>query len=331
MCATVAAGLCLAGCRTIHSDRSANRATSTPAVAEENSGVRPAPPLLDAEPVKATIHAPAPAVKETPWYISHGEVSEKATARKAGAGSAPAGSYIVQKGDIAGRIAKQHGVTLSALKAANPGKDLNKLKIGQALVIPAKSAAKSTKVAASKAEAGTYIVQKGDILGRIAKQHGVKVADLKAANGLTSDRINVGQKLVIPGKAAEAKKTETKAIETNKAASKTTATETALPPPPPPQPVALPTPPQPVELPPSVQATPLAPVADVPQVIDVPAVSITPAAPAADGETHTVVAGEDILSLAIRWGISPEEIKNYNNLGNTQIKEGDILKIPPRD
>ncbi|MCB9678753.1 MAG: LysM peptidoglycan-binding domain-containing protein [Alphaproteobacteria bacterium] len=41
------------------------------------------------------------------------------------------------------------------------------------------------------------IVEKGDTLGEIAKEHGVTVAQLKAWNGLTSDLIEIGQQLVI--------------------------------------------------------------------------------------------------------------------------------------
>jgi LysM repeat protein len=43
-----------------------------------------------------------------------------------------------------------------------------------------------------------YVVQKGESLTSIAKNHGVTVADLRKANNLTSDALKVGQKLVIP-------------------------------------------------------------------------------------------------------------------------------------
>jgi len=43
-----------------------------------------------------------------------------------------------------------------------------------------------------------YIVQKGDTLTSIAKANGVTVAQLKKANNLTTDTLQVGQKLVIP-------------------------------------------------------------------------------------------------------------------------------------
>lgn len=44
-----------------------------------------------------------------------------------------------------------------------------------------------------------YTVVSGDTLGAIARRHGVSVAQLKSANGLSSDLIRVGDELVIPG------------------------------------------------------------------------------------------------------------------------------------
>lgn len=59
----------------------------------------------------------------------------------------------------------------------------------------------------------TYRVRSGDVLGTIARRHGVKVRDLKEWNNLRSDRINIGQKLVIytsnPPKKNVRKKEET--------------------------------------------------------------------------------------------------------------------------
>ncbi len=44
----------------------------------------------------------------------------------------------------------------------------------------------------------TYIVQKGDTLYGISKQFGVSVQDIKTANNLANNTINVGQTLMIP-------------------------------------------------------------------------------------------------------------------------------------
>ncbi len=54
----------------------------------------------------------------------------------------------------------------------------------------------------AETDATTYRVRSGDVLGTIAQKHGVTVSELKRWNGLTSDRINVGQKLIVYGKAA---------------------------------------------------------------------------------------------------------------------------------
>jgi LysM repeat protein len=123
--------------------------------------------------------------------------------------------YIVAQGDTLAKIAKTQGVTLSALKAANPGVDPKKLKIKQKLVIPGKSAdatgaaaTTTTSTSASVAPEATggesYTVKSGDTLSKIAKRHGISLKALKAANSLSTDHIKVGDKLKIPAKAESA-------------------------------------------------------------------------------------------------------------------------------
>ena len=46
-------------------------------------------------------------------------------------------TYIVKRGDTPSAIARQHGVKLEALTAANPSLNPRRLKIGQTLTIPA--------------------------------------------------------------------------------------------------------------------------------------------------------------------------------------------------
>lgn len=63
-------------------------------------------------------------------------------------------------------------------------------------------AAGGTSLMAQSAGRRTHKVARGDTLARIAGLHGVTVVALKTANGLKTDRIVVGQILVIPGGAA---------------------------------------------------------------------------------------------------------------------------------
>jgi LysM repeat protein len=67
------------------------------------------------------------------------------------------------------------------------------------LVLGMAGASRLDAAAALSGGGATYRVKRGDTLSGIAAQRGTTVAQLKAANGLTSDRILVGQVLVIPG------------------------------------------------------------------------------------------------------------------------------------
>ncbi|MGV3552570.1 peptidoglycan DD-metalloendopeptidase family protein [Rhizobium sp.] len=57
------------------------------------------------------------------------------------------------------------------------------------------------------AQGGSYEVQQGDSLAKIARDHKVSVDALKAANGMTTASIKIGQKLVIPALGADPIKT----------------------------------------------------------------------------------------------------------------------------
>jgi LysM repeat protein len=114
----------------------------------------------------------------------------------------PQGEHVVMKGDSFSTIAKKYGVTSRAIQEANPGVEPTRLKIGQKLVIPARTATATTATPTNGASAAakTYTVKSGDTLQAVARRNGVTVKELQAANNLTTTRITVGQKLRIPSK-----------------------------------------------------------------------------------------------------------------------------------
>jgi LysM repeat protein len=113
--------------------------------------------------------------------------------------------YIIVKGDSLAKIAKKNGVTLKALEAANPAVVPTKLKIGQKLTLPAGGGVSADTIAPTVGGGGdtggtTYTVKSGDTLTKIAKKNGTTVKAIEAANGLSTTKIKVGQKLKIPSK-----------------------------------------------------------------------------------------------------------------------------------
>lgn len=106
---------------------------------------------------------------------------------------------------------------------------------------------------ASGASANTYVVKKGDSLYGIANKYGVSVESLKSANGLSGNLINIGQTLIIP------------------------ASNNVLP---------------------------------------------------GDYVVYTVKKGDSLWEIANQYGVSVNDIANYNNLGTTLLQIGQQLLIP---
>lgn len=106
--------------------------------------------------------------------------------------------YVVKSGDSFYTIAKANGTTVKAIEAANPGVDSRRLKIGQKLVLPAPGTGAVAPATSAVVDSNVYVVKSGDTLSRIATANKTTVKDLKSINGLTTDRINVGQKLKLP-------------------------------------------------------------------------------------------------------------------------------------
>ncbi|MEL6226093.1 MAG: peptidoglycan DD-metalloendopeptidase family protein [Pseudomonadota bacterium] len=110
------------------------------------------------------------------------------------------GTIIVRSGDTLYGLARQNRVSVASLKAAN-GLTSNVIRPGQTLVLPGSSAvtggARPVLPPQTNAElprsnpqvtSGTYVVQPGDSLYRIARQTGVSVAQLQDLNGVANVR-----------------------------------------------------------------------------------------------------------------------------------------------
>jgi peptidoglycan DL-endopeptidase LytE len=116
-----------------------------------------------------------------------------------GARSADAGTYTISSGDTLSGIAARFGVRLSALLAANNLTISTVIQPGQRLTIPGSSGGGGGG-SPGWSNAAQYTVRDGDSLIAIANRHGVSLAALLRANGLTTTTvIHPGQRLTIPG------------------------------------------------------------------------------------------------------------------------------------
>ena len=263
--------------------------------------------------------------------------------------------YRVKRGDMLSAICKTYGLRQKKVLELNPGLDANKLYAGKTIKLPgtielksadapaaapasakpaaakpAVTAKKSTAKATSyKGETKEYVVKSGDSLGKIAYANGITVKCLKEMNGLSANGLKIGQKLKIPAQKVEAvakdaaPKTaaklapaaepkaaaagEAKAAEPAAAAPAAAPTEAAAP-------AAVP------------ETSGAAPEAAAPAAEE--AASADAAAPAA-ALTHTVKDGEDAVSIAIMYNVSPSVIMDLNDLKqNEELHTGRVLKLP---
>lgn len=253
--------------------------------------------------------------------------------------------YTIQKGDTISGVAYKFGVRWQDVVAVNPGLSPNKLRVGQVIQLPGQvdvskarhvpastpkaTAPKTTAPKASAVASGpgvTYVVKSGDTLSVIAQRHGVKSATLREANSLKGDKIVVGQKLKIPG----AKKVSEAAGDHKGKKASATAPKTEAPKKPAAEVKAAAAPAAAVTPPPAVEAAPAAAPAVEAAPAAAPAAGTPAPAPAAESnaQTYTVKEGEDLYAVAIRWGVSPSDLKALNNLTSTELKAGTVLKIP---
>jgi len=105
-------------------------------------------------------------------------------------GSTDGNTYVVKKGDTLYKIAAMFGLSVDELKKIN-NLSSNTLQIGQVLKLKQDSIGDDT-------DSSVYTVKKNDTLYGIANMFGTTVDLIKKLNGLTSNVLYIGQKLLIP-------------------------------------------------------------------------------------------------------------------------------------
>ncbi len=117
-----------------------------------------------------------------------------------------AATYVVQPGDTLWRISRQYNTTVDYLAQTNNIPNPNLIYVGQVLEVPDTTTGPTpvppvaTPVPPQPPQQGTYVVQPGDSLSKIARQFGTTVDALVQANNIANPNlIYVGQVLIIPG------------------------------------------------------------------------------------------------------------------------------------
>jgi membrane-bound lytic murein transglycosylase D len=136
--------------------------------------------------------APPVAVAAAPRLETTIEVSE---GRPAAEAMQPR-VHAVKPGDTLWGIARQHGVTVPALAAANGLTTQSRLSAGARLQIPGGEAL--TSPGAAEATRMTYKVRRGDTLSQIAEKFNVSVRQLMTWNQIrNSTSLRAGQRIVV--------------------------------------------------------------------------------------------------------------------------------------
>ena len=152
----------------------------------------------------------------------------------------------------------------------------------------------------------TYIVKSGDSLWSIAKRYGVSIDDIKKANNLSSNLLNIGQVLIIPSEEEPPEigdfivYTVSSGDNLYKIATKYNLTVDDL-----------------------VNYNDLATTN-----LSIGQQLLIPVQKTDETQTYIVKSGDTLYSIASKYGISVNTLKNYNNLTTNVLSIGQKLNIP---
>lgn len=136
---------------------------------------------------------------------SGSDTSSKDTSSKSDQTSATT-KYTVKSGDSLWKIANNYNLSVQQIRNINNLKS-DVLYVGQVLKLTGKASSGSSSSSSSSSNASsgtttTYTVKSGDSLWVIAQKFNVTAQQIREKNNLKTDVLQVGQKLVISGKAS---------------------------------------------------------------------------------------------------------------------------------
>lgn len=108
--------------------------------------------------------------------------------------------HTVSSGETLSSIANRYGVTVTRLKRGNRLTS-NTLHIGDKLEIPAREQPRASSSGVRAPQSKIHVVRTGETLSEIAESYGIGLSKVRTANGLRSNNLRVGQRLVIPATA----------------------------------------------------------------------------------------------------------------------------------
>lgn len=117
--------------------------------------------------------------------------------------SHPSGTtHKVRSGESLSIIAQNYGTTTANLMKWNNLKRTSlaigqELKVASPAVINSNTAVSTPTASSSHSNVVTYVIKRGDYLGKIAEQYSVSVSSIKAQNNLRSNTLKLGQTLKI--------------------------------------------------------------------------------------------------------------------------------------
>jgi membrane-bound lytic murein transglycosylase D len=160
-------------------------AYAAPAVADARNSVQ----YDDGTPVRTVAYTPSAPRAGSPAPAAASSADEGSTRVR----------YRVRRGDNLTKIARQYGVGLSDIRRWNNLSN-DRIQVGQTLTIYQGE----DSAPAEGRQQTTHRVQRGEHLTMVARRYGVSVSDMRRWNSLSSDVLQVGQRLVVYGSSGAA-------------------------------------------------------------------------------------------------------------------------------